>query len=154
MHPRGLCYSSLKYSRYFRLSRLAREAPRPSPCDARGLDRLNSEFLSRAFRSRPSARQRGVVNNVESSEAEPYGRRRSLARTERSAPTAAGATNRHWCAGHKRQIGRARRGVFTATVSLRRATGFRHRSLRRTARGQLSTRTQPPETTNIHRDCG
>ncbi len=35
MHPRGLRCSSLKYSRYSRSSRLAREAPRPSRCDAR-----------------------------------------------------------------------------------------------------------------------
>src|ERR687891_466806 len=34
MHPRGLRCSSLKYSRYSRSSRLAREAPRPSRCDA------------------------------------------------------------------------------------------------------------------------
>jgi hypothetical protein len=30
----------------------------------RGLDRLDSEFLSQVFRSRPSARQRGVINNA------------------------------------------------------------------------------------------
>src|SRR6266852_3707459 len=35
MHPRRLRCSSLKYSRYSRSSRLAREAPRPSRCDAR-----------------------------------------------------------------------------------------------------------------------
>src|SRR5262245_60767547 len=47
----------------------------------RGLDRLDSELLSQVSRSRPSARQRGVVNNVESSEAQPHRQRRSLART-------------------------------------------------------------------------
>jgi hypothetical protein len=35
MHPRGLRCSSIKYRRYSQSSRLAREAPHPSRCDAR-----------------------------------------------------------------------------------------------------------------------
>jgi hypothetical protein len=35
--------------------------PFPKPMDPRGLDRLDSEHLSQVSRSRPSARQRGVI---------------------------------------------------------------------------------------------
>src|SRR5687768_8381054 len=55
MHPRGRRCSSLKYSRYSRSSRLAREAPRPSRCDARLSPRaampqvMDADRMSRAL---------------------------------------------------------------------------------------------------------
>ena len=47
----------------------------------RGLDRLESEFLSQRFRSRPSARQRGVIKECDLARRSLDGPRRSLARS-------------------------------------------------------------------------